>query len=106
MNGFVFYLLFGLALTPFAVNAQTTGNVSIKNVLAPQTFKLYPRPILAPTASFQDENGQKTSLRDFRGKIVLLNIWSTSCAQCVIELPMLDRLQKDMGGIHKGCKTV
>lgn len=25
MNGFVFYLLFGLALTPFAVNAQTTG---------------------------------------------------------------------------------
>lgn len=99
MNGFVFYLLFGLALTPFAVNAQTTGNVSIKNVLAPQTFKLYPRPILAPTAAFQDENGQKTSLRDFRGKIVLLNIWSTSCTQCVIELPMLDRLQKDMGGM-------
>ncbi|MGN1079439.1 MAG: redoxin family protein [Alphaproteobacteria bacterium] len=98
MHGFVFYLLFGL-LASFTVNAQTTGNISIKNALAPQTFKLYPRPILAPTADFQDENGRKISLRDFRGKIVLLNIWSTSCAQCVIELPMLDRLQKDMGGM-------
>ena len=28
-----------------------------------------------------------------------MNIWTTSCSQCVIELPMLDRLQKDMGGV-------
>lgn len=98
MYGFIFYLFFALS-TPFVANAQTTGGVSIKNALAPQMFKLYSHPVLAPTASFQDETGQKTSLRDFRGKIVLLNIWSTSCAQCVIELPMLDRLQKDMGGM-------
>ncbi|MBR1777531.1 MAG: TlpA family protein disulfide reductase [Alphaproteobacteria bacterium] len=56
-------------------------------------------PILAPTADFFNEKGEKTSLRDFRGKILLVNIWSTSCAQCVVELPMLDRLQKDMGGV-------
>lgn len=98
MRGFVLYLISGL-LACFGANAQTTGNVSIKNALAPQTFKPYARPVSAPTASFYDESGRETSLRDFRGKIVLLNVWSTSCAQCVIELPMLDRLQKDMGGV-------
>ncbi len=98
MKRFVFYLFSGFFL-PFALNAQTTGNISIKNVLAPQAFKLYSHPILAPSASFFNGDGEKTSLNDFRGKIILLNIWSTSCAQCVIELPMLDRLQKDMGGM-------
>ncbi len=95
---FIFYLILG-GLAPLTAGAQTTGRVSIRNVLAPQTFKLYPRPILAPTASFMNDKGEEVSLRDFRGKIILMNIWSTSCTQCVIELPMLDRLQKDMGGM-------
>ena len=98
MFKFIFYLFF-VVLTSFDANAQANAHISIKNILAPQTFKLSSHPVLAPTASFLDEKGQKTSLNDFRGKIVLLNIWSTSCSQCVIELPMLDRLQKDMGGM-------
>ncbi len=85
---------------PFpAVHAQTTGTVSLKHKLVPETFALSSFPVPAPTASFFNEAGKETSLKDFKGKIVLLNIWSTSCAQCVIELPMLDRLQKDMGGV-------
>ncbi len=28
---------------------------------------------------------------------MLLNIWATWCAPCVIELPALDRLQRDFG---------
>ncbi len=95
---FFYFLIFALFLS-FDCHAQSNGSIRIKNVLAPQTFKISSHPILAPTASFTDENGEKTSLIDFRGKIVLLNIWSTSCAQCVVELPMLDRLQKDMGGV-------
>lgn len=85
---------------PFSeLNAQTTGVISIRSTTAPQTFKINSYPIAAPTAEFMNEHGEKTSLKDFKGKIVLVNIWTTSCAQCVIELPMLDRLQKDMGGV-------
>lgn len=81
------------------LQAQTTSVISVKSVRAPQTFKLQSHPVLAPTAEFFNEKGETASLRDFRGKILLVNIWSTSCAQCVVELPILDRLQKDMGGV-------
>lgn len=90
-------LIFFIPCAP--LNAQTVGAISIRNTKTPQTFKINSYPLPAPTAEFFNEKGEKTSLRDFRGKILLVNIWSTSCAQCVIELPMLDRLQKDMGGV-------
>ena len=69
-----------------------------KQVL-PQTFDISPTPFPAPSTRFMNENGKMISLARFRGKILLVNIWSTSCAQCVIELPMLDRLEGDMGGV-------
>lgn len=94
-------LFFSILLSGLSINthAQSSSVISVKNPKTPEAFSLSSYPILAPTAEFMNEHGQKTSLRDFRGKILLVNIWSTSCAQCVIELPMLDRLQNDMGGV-------
>lgn len=37
-------------------------------------------------------------LDDFKGRVVVLNLWATWCAPCVHELPSLDRLQGDLGG--------
>ena len=95
-----FFLLTAFFMLPFSgLNAQTSGTISIRSVNTPQTFQISRYPVLAPTSVFFNENGTETSLRDFKGKILLVNIWTTSCSQCVIELPMLDRLQKDMGGV-------
>lgn len=47
---------------------------------------------------FEDADGRSRSLNDFRGKIVLLNIWATWCAPCRKEMPTLDRLQTALGG--------
>ena len=47
----------------------------------------------APATAFQDPDGARTSLADFAGKPVLLNLWATWCAPCVKELPTLDALQ-------------
>ncbi|HLL29818.1 MAG TPA: TlpA disulfide reductase family protein [Allosphingosinicella sp.] len=46
----------------------------------------------APATQFEDPEGAPTSLADFRGKPVLLNLWATWCAPCVAEMPTLDRL--------------
>lgn len=42
---------------------------------------------------FYDKQGREITLADFRGKIVLLNLWATWCPPCVQEMPALDRLQ-------------
>jgi thiol-disulfide isomerase/thioredoxin len=47
----------------------------------------------APATAFQDPDGARTSLAEFAGKPVLLNLWATWCAPCVKELPTLDALQ-------------
>jgi thiol-disulfide isomerase/thioredoxin len=48
----------------------------------------------APDTSFNDPNGNPTSLASFSGKPTLVNLWATWCAPCVKELPTLDRLSK------------
>jgi thiol-disulfide isomerase/thioredoxin len=52
----------------------------------------------APDLAFTDGEGRPVSLADFRGRVVLLNLWATWCAPCVEEMPSLDRLQGRMGG--------
>jgi thiol-disulfide isomerase/thioredoxin len=48
--------------------------------------------------SFYDSDGRVVSMSDFRGKVVLLNLWATWCPPCIRELPALDRLQGKLGG--------
>lgn len=56
------------------------------------------KPKQLPAFDFQDAAGRHHSLADFRGRLVLLNIWATWCAPCREEMPALDRLQANLGG--------
>lgn len=52
----------------------------------------------APDFTLEDLDGNKVSLKDYRGKIVLLNFWATWCPPCREEMPDLDKIyleQKD-----------
>jgi thiol-disulfide isomerase/thioredoxin len=53
----------------------------------------------AMNAAFNDSDGDETSLAEFAGKPVLLNLWATWCAPCVKELPTLDRLAGARNGV-------
>jgi thiol-disulfide isomerase/thioredoxin len=44
-----------------------------------------------------DASGRVMTLEDFRGRVVVLNLWATWCTPCVAEMPMLDRLQQQLG---------
>lgn len=41
---------------------------------------------------------------DYRGQVVLLNIWATWCAPCRVEMPSMQRLQERLG--PKGLRIV
>ena len=47
---------------------------------------------------FSDEHGVEQSLAEFRGRVILLNVWATWCPPCREEMPTLDRLQAALGG--------
>lgn len=61
-------------------------------------FSLAAEATAAPNVNFTNADGAQVSLYDFKGKVVLLNLWATWCAPCVKELPDLDRLQASLGG--------
>lgn len=64
----------------------------------PQKFALHPAPKSLPEIQLQDSEGKTLTLADFRGKLVLLNLWATWCLPCRHEMPTLDRLQAELGG--------
>ena len=61
-------------------------------------FDVKKSPTLVPEFSFKDGTGKKLMLSDFKGKVVLLNVWATWCAPCLVEMPTLDCLQQSLGG--------
>ena len=56
-----------------------------------------PRSAIA-NIEFAESSGAKRSLSDWKGKVVLLDLWATWCAPCRKEMPGLSRLQGELGG--------
>jgi thiol-disulfide isomerase/thioredoxin len=54
------------------------------------------RPAL-PALSFKDGTGAALSLENWKGRVVLINLWATWCAPCRKEMPALAELQKQLG---------
>jgi thiol-disulfide isomerase/thioredoxin len=55
-------------------------------------------PKLAPAIDFNGPDGRPTSLANFGGRTVLVNLWATWCVPCREEMPALDKLQAEFGG--------
>ena len=54
-------------------------------------------PPPAPVFWLKDVNGKSFSLRDYGGKVVLLNFWATWCPSCKFEMPSMDAFHKELG---------
>jgi len=54
-----------------------------------------PQP--APEVAFTDTAGNPATLADFKGKLLLVNLWATWCQPCLREMPSLEKLQASQG---------
>jgi thiol-disulfide isomerase/thioredoxin len=55
-------------------------------------------PLRLPDLTFEDAAGKPRKLSDWRGRIVLVNLWATWCVPCRKEMPALESLQTRLGG--------
>jgi thiol-disulfide isomerase/thioredoxin len=55
-------------------------------------------PRRATPIQFKDGTGRTVSLDDFKGRVVLINLWATWCVPCRKEMPALDELEQKLGG--------
>jgi thiol-disulfide isomerase/thioredoxin len=56
-----------------------------------------PQP--APEVAFTDTAGNSATLADFKGKLLLVNLWATWCQPCLREMPSLEKLQASQGDL-------
>ena len=69
--------------------SQTNENVPFNNIVQ----HVSPKPI-SPIV-FEDFSGNKVNLKDYFGKLVIVNFWATWCKPCKEEIPSLDSLSQN-----------
>lgn len=62
---------------------------------AKQTRNRQLHDVAAPDFATTDLHGNPQRLSDYKGKVVLINIWATWCEPCRNEMPKLDQLYRD-----------
>ncbi len=79
-----------MAVAPSAQDDRTAAC----RALAPMPFNPAIGKLPAPAPDFEaaDYTGQTTSLRAYRGKVVFLNFWQTTCPPCKEEAPSMEGL--------------
>jgi len=73
------------------------GPLAGLNKGAMAAFLARPKPLDLGEVSFAGADSRAKSLSDWRGKVVLLNIWATWCVPCREEMPTLDKLEAALG---------
>ncbi len=60
-------------------------------------FVVHKKPRAVADVKFIDGTETKRSLTDWKGRVVLVNLWATWCGPCKKEMPSLNTLQQELG---------
>jgi thiol-disulfide isomerase/thioredoxin len=88
------------AQTEGASGATEGGGSPLKglNTGPMAAFVVRSEPQALPDFTFKGPHDAEMTSAEFKGKVVLLNIWATWCVPCREEMPQLNELQAELGG--------
>ncbi len=72
--------------------------------LKPEIFPVQVGSVAPDFTATDVGTGRPVTLADYKGQVVLLNVWATWCEPCKVEMPSLEQLEKDVGS--SGLKIV
>ena len=80
------FLIFFFCFSIFSPISQTNEDIPFKNIAINEN----PKPI--SSIIFEDLSGNEVDLKNYLGKLIIINFWATLCAPCKKEMPSLDKL--------------
>ena len=83
------FLFFLFCFSIFSSISQTNEDVPLNNIAINET----PKPV--SSVIFEDFSGNKIDLKNYHGKLIIVNFWATWCTPCKKEMPSLDSLYQD-----------
>lgn len=94
---FLIVPIVGITVALVMILSETDAGkaVMLPDNLEPQAASLI--SFAAPLFELYDMNGRVVKLEDYRGRVLLLNFWQTTCAPCIKELPDFADFAADQG---------
>ena len=83
------FLILLFCFSIFSSISQSNEDVPLNNI----AINEIPTPI--SSLIFEDFLGNEINLKDYHGKLVIINFWATWCTPCKKEMPSLDNLYQD-----------
>jgi len=84
-------IIVSIFIFPHAEFIYASGTISDANIF------VYPKPFKIADLVLRNPAGQRVSLSDYQGKVVLLHFWSIQCPACRMEEPALHQLKRTFG---------
>jgi len=92
------FISFVFIFSSYIVKGQEVDSAWLAKNILPNLSK--DAGTFLPDASFIDEKGNTRSLSEFKGKILLIDVWTTWCGNCIIRFPHSEQLYKRLKSIH------
>ncbi|NNF97292.1 MAG: TlpA family protein disulfide reductase [Halobacteria archaeon] len=78
---------------PLSTKVAKASNSGLDSKLKPYRGSIQPQPF-----ALLDANGKTFEVKNFQGRVTLVNFWATWCPPCVEEIPSLNHLKQIMQG--------